>query len=1330
MVIDLKTIQGVLSKTQDDLDSQSTSMIGDTAPQSSFVNNSKPLSESDRIRQQAIEGSKRNRSKFYKEDTVLSAPWEQIQTQKTVTPTQNEYQVKYEGQDDFVASVKAKHPKYAQMEDQEAFDAILEEYPVYKDQFTKEDRSALSYGDFQSRVRDLEAKPKDTVSPSDSIAGSLGISTGDENADNLLFEEASRWTIYEPLGEFAGWFEETKQNVQRKIDTVKMARDRYARGEMSLGSAAATGTLGILGGLLNVAEGTVMTGIEAILPQSAEDAILEKWKEIAEDSEVIQSTLDLASNLNKKAINVAKEDPNQGLMILNAIQGIELLTEIVPAKALLNKLPDLSNAKSTISNIVNASANKINPNLKNYLDSSLERISNVVRRGWEIGKDLTKSAISKATWLNPDTITQMLQNNPKFMEALGKWGEALKETEFEDFKGKIDNFITDHTETGKVYNTIRESGQIVDVDPSWIENKIKDLGFKVDNIVDEATGEIIGKKVVATTKSKTRESADINKLQKLLDDWGGRDAIDSEEFLNLRKDLTNMSKFDATTTNDIRTIGRQLRNDLNTEYRPQIAGLEDLDARFREPLDLLNKIKRDFYNKDGSIKDNALSKMANLINRGSEFRLERVEEVIPGFGDRLKMLRAIEDVEIKKGNSVGTYMSSMIGAGGAASLLTGFAPGVIAAIALNPAVFPKLVEIGLKVTGLSKNVGSKILNKVRNGVKLTPSESKVISRAVQSEEVLNDPVIRKALGKTDDLPKKDTKIQKVKEDVKVEDVKPQKVDTSKGKTIEQEQAVKQVREILGDDVEIDLVETIKTPKGEEALGSYMKGAIKIAKNPKTTTGYHEAFHWYLDTHKIDDLRDKAFDQIKKQEGLKTDLQAEEYLAEAFAEWKLLGKTPKGAVKQFLEKIWNEVKKIVGKSDDIQDLMEQIGKKAEKKISTGGKKFQTKDNINEKIGDFKITSTKNLPSNKIYHGTDVDVANKIRKGGFKKWSELPEDAFRGWGYDAVQDSISFSTNPKVARIFAQQGRWGKGTILEAQLKDNARIVNIEWADWAEDINDIIPDLLKKKIDGVYLPGEEEVVIINPKAINLTEKSSTFRSAERWDGMLDVFKEKGKYIFSDLEDEYIEEAMDIINDYDGDIDGARDDFFDTVYTRGDESEIDIDKVWEKAENDSSVKFQKAETNNSLIDEAKKYNSAEEFIDRQEKQFHWTNDVFDMFEEENLWKYEKDKWSKSGFWFSDDKKTAKWYGKNVKEVFIDKSNFNTIDAEWQTYWDFMEDMFDAIDDAKKEWKDWLTIKELSDEKDWSEYNPTTHYIVFDKGKINTKKQLEEIWKEANSK
>jgi hypothetical protein len=152
---------------------------------------------------------------------------------------------------------------------------------------------------------------------------------------------------------------------------------------------------------------------------------------------------------------------------------------------------------------------------------------------------------------------------------------------------------------------------------------------------------------------------------------------------------------------------------------------------------------------------------------------------------------------------------------------------------------------------------------------------------------------------------------------------------------------------------------------------------------------------------------------------------------------------------------------------------------------------------DRVEPYKMTTTD------LFHGTTADNTQSILAGGFKKGSDLPEDAYRGGGYGvADQDSISFSTDKNIAAGFT--GSSPRGVVFRTRLVPGSKVVTVKGVDYAEDLNEFVPTLRKQKVDAVYLEGEKEVVVINPKAIEKIKDHKEFNVISAKEELKGVFK----------------------------------------------------------------------------------------------------------------------------------------------------------------------------------------------------------------------------------
>ncbi|MCP4761496.1 MAG: hypothetical protein GY870_06920 [archaeon] len=346
----------------------------------------------------------------------------------------------------------------------------------------------------------------------------------------------------------------------------------------------------------------------------------------------------------------------------------------------------------------------------------------------EKGRAITKFGVSQATGLAPETIEQVIKNPDKFTR------EAIKavdrDTLAKSVIGKIEGRIEALKDTGQAYTAIRRSGATVDITPNFIQDTLK-TKYGLD---------IVDGKIKASTKSVTRNANDIKAIQNILDDWGTKTAIDADEFLNLRSDLADLAKFDATKTKASQTVAKGLRAELNSKFRKQIDGLEELDKVYAEETKVLTNIKKDFFKKDGKLKDNAVSKIANLTGKGKEQTLERLKGLVPDIEEQVNILKAIEDINAAGGQKVGAYSRTVFTAGGA---LTGNVPVMIGSILLTPKIAVEALRAYGKLKNIAKELIEKIISKIKKGEKLVGKEAEVFEDMINEEPK----VIKKLLKK-------------------------------------------------------------------------------------------------------------------------------------------------------------------------------------------------------------------------------------------------------------------------------------------------------------------------------------------------------------------------------------------------------------------------------------------------------------------------------------------------------------------------------------------------------------------------------------------------------
>jgi hypothetical protein len=130
-------------------------------------------------------------------------------------------------------------------------------------------------------------------------------------------------------------------------------------------------------------------------------------------------------------------------------------------------------------------------------------------------------------------------------------------------------------------------------------------------------------------------------------------------------------------------LASQLRQKANSQIRDtQMADLKQVDNTYAPERNFLANVKKDYFNRDGSFKDLAPSRIMNATNKAD--LLGRLEELMPGITKRIEVLKAVEDIQRASGIKVGSY--GRIVSGGIGYATSGIAGLLVAEILTSPAM--------------------------------------------------------------------------------------------------------------------------------------------------------------------------------------------------------------------------------------------------------------------------------------------------------------------------------------------------------------------------------------------------------------------------------------------------------------------------------------------------------------------------------------------------------------------------------------------------------------------------------------------------------------------
>lgn len=287
----------------------------------------------------------------------------------------------------------------------------------------------------------------------------------------------------------------------------------------------------------------------------------------------------------------------------------------------------------------------------------------------------TKFGVSQATGLNPETITELIKNPQKFKEI----NPELRAQTATQVANSLDERLSELSDMGKGYEQIRQAQSPVNIPEGTISKVLNKYGVKLDE----------NRQIVTSPESRPLSVADRSALQDFINNYGIEGQTTSNPFLNVREALSNLSKYEQGKTSLPTQIARDLRSEYDAVGKAQIPGLKELDTAYAPERQLLSQLKNDIFTPAGDLKDGAISKIANITGKGKENFLNRMKQVVPDIEERVKVIKAIEDIEKASGFKVGTYTrGGVIGAG----LVTGNVPAIIGAILAQPEIAVPLLK--------------------------------------------------------------------------------------------------------------------------------------------------------------------------------------------------------------------------------------------------------------------------------------------------------------------------------------------------------------------------------------------------------------------------------------------------------------------------------------------------------------------------------------------------------------------------------------------------------------------------------------------------------------
>ena len=360
-----------------------------------------------------------------------------------------------------------------------------------------------------------------------------------------------------------------------------------------------------------------------------------------------------------------------------------------------------------------------------------------------VAKDAGDEFLNKSTGLNRENIKTIVRQ-PE-MYAAAEAGEITRGSLANSMKQGIDQRLKELGETGAGYETIRRSDGVVKIPDDVINKVMKKYGLEVT---------YPDGKIRMTAESRPLSAGDINGIEEFIRTYGSYKNLSRNGFLNARESLSKLSDFDVSRTDVGNQIARDLREAYNGVGRPQIPDLATLDLQYAPEVSLLRQLKKEYLTtivdetgrRVTTLKDNAISRIMGATNKGRDEILRRLEKIDPNIGEEIRVLKALEDVELASQNKIGSYFRSglALGAGGGVIFGTGGA-GAIPLLATAIITSPKVIARILQWYGKMKKNGDPagIMLKMKRGAQLEKAEKAFVQDAVRNYE--------KSTGKMDEI---------------------------------------------------------------------------------------------------------------------------------------------------------------------------------------------------------------------------------------------------------------------------------------------------------------------------------------------------------------------------------------------------------------------------------------------------------------------------------------------------------------------------------------------------------------------------------------------------
>lgn len=338
---------------------------------------------------------------------------------------------------------------------------------------------------------------------------------------------------------------------------------------------------------------------------------------------------------------------------------------------------------------------KLGENLSHGLDAFDEVASKILGKGKEkmgsavegtgdLAQATKENAVSKIFGADYEDLLAGY-NNPHLVDAY----QAGALNPFD----RISTFFNDVKERkaglGKEYETIKQANTPIQLPEKWVDQVLRDK-YKL---------EVTDKGIKVGGESAVLSDAEAKNLYDTVVAF--QNANSAQSFFKLRERIDNFANFGEALgkKDNLERISQDLYHKLNELGRPQIKDLEKIDKPISKAFSLLKdpELKNRLFDKKGEIKTKFEGEdVVALLNKSNKSTLKRLEELLPGITEQLKVMKAIESITtLNKINKPGAYQAAARPAitgmiGGAIGGIPGMLLGGTAGYFINPELAMKI----------------------------------------------------------------------------------------------------------------------------------------------------------------------------------------------------------------------------------------------------------------------------------------------------------------------------------------------------------------------------------------------------------------------------------------------------------------------------------------------------------------------------------------------------------------------------------------------------------------------------------------------------------------